>query len=75
VNPDDIRAYKKRWELVAAVEQSEVARMSPAQKFADLSMLMNVARALGAPEGEDAEVDAVRQRWCLLAERMGIRSV
>ncbi|UQA61766.1 hypothetical protein [Polyangium aurulentum] len=74
MNADDIRAYKKRWDKVAEVERVEVARMSFAQKFADLSMLMEVARGLGgATAAEDEEeVALVRRRWNLLAERMGV---
>jgi hypothetical protein len=72
VNADDIRAYKRRWELVAEVERQEIERMSPAQKFADQAMLMEVALALGSSTpGEDEETEQVRRRWNLLAERMG----
>lgn len=74
MNADDIRAYKKRWEMVAEVEQDELARMTPAQKFADLALLMGVARALeGSPDVDvDEEVEQVRRRWNLLAERLGV---
>lgn len=72
MNPEDIRAYKKRWELVAEVEREELERMSPAQKFRDLAMLMGVARALDSSTDMDEEVEQVRQRWNLLAERMGV---
>jgi hypothetical protein len=71
VNADEIRAYKKRWEMVAEVEREELARMSTAQKFADLAMLMGVARALDDSTDRDDEVEQVRRRWNLLAERMG----
>ena len=72
MNPADLRAYKKRWEMVAAVEQQELAQTSPAQKFADVAMLMNVARALGESTDGDEEVEQVRRRWNLLADRMGV---
>jgi hypothetical protein len=72
MDANEIRAYKKRWELVAEVEREELERMSPAQKFADLGMLMGVARALDGSVDEDDEVDQVRRRWNLLAERMGV---
>jgi hypothetical protein len=72
VNAADIRAYKKRWEMVAEVEREELARTSPAQKFADVAMLMGVARALGGSTDGDEEVEQVRRRWALLAERMGV---
>jgi hypothetical protein len=72
MNPADIRAYKKLWEMVAAVQREELARMSPAQKLADTGMLMGVARALGGSNDGDDEVEQVRRRWKLLAERMGV---
>lgn len=70
MNADDLRAYRKRWELVAEVERTEVEQMSPAQKFADIATLMQMARALGGAEEEDEGVKQVRRRWCLLVERM-----
>lgn len=72
MNADDLRAYKKRWEMVAEVEQEELAGMSPARKFADLAMLMGVARALDSGQDPDEEVEQVRRRWNLLAERLGV---
>ncbi|MEO5729239.1 MAG: hypothetical protein ABI134_02195 [Byssovorax sp.] len=57
--------------MVAEVEREELARMSTAQKFADLAMLMGVARALDDSTERDDEVEQVRRRWNLLAERMG----
>lgn len=72
MNADDIRAYKKRWELVAEVEKEELAAMSPAKKFADLASLMTLARALGDVTDAEKEVEQVRQRWNLLAERLGV---
>ncbi len=72
MNADDVRAYKRRWELVAEAEREELERMSPAQKFADLAMLVEAARSLGGTTGEDAATAQVRRRWNLLAERMGV---
>jgi hypothetical protein len=72
MNAADVRAYKLRWELVAEAEREELERMSPAQKFADLAMLVGVARALGGSADDDAETEQVRGRWNLLAERMGV---
>ena len=58
--------------MVAEVEQRELARMSPAQKFADIAMLMDLARELDGSAEMDEEVEQVRRRWSLLAERMGV---
>ena len=73
MNAADLRAYKRRWKMVAAVDQQELVQTSPAQRFADVAMLMSVARALeGSTDGDDEEVEQVRRRWKLLAERMGV---
>jgi hypothetical protein len=72
MNRADIRAYKKRWETVAAVERDELTQTTPAQRFADTAMLMKVARALGGSSDEDEEVEQVRRRWNLLAARLGV---
>lgn len=72
MNADDIRSYSKRWEMVAEVEREEIARMSPAQKFADVAMLMDVARALDDSMDSDDDVEQVRRRWILLVEGMGV---
>jgi hypothetical protein len=72
MNAADVRAYKRRWELVAEAEREELERMSPAQKFADLAMLVGAARALGGATGDDEATEQVRRRWNLLAERMGV---
>jgi hypothetical protein len=72
MNAADVRAYKLRWELVAEAEREELERMSPAQKFADLAMLVEVAHALGGATSEDEATEQVRRRWNLLAERMGV---
>ena len=72
MDANEIRAYKKRWEMVAQVEREELERMSATQKFEDLGMLMGLARSLDSSTEADDEVEQVRQRWNLLAERMGV---
>jgi hypothetical protein len=72
VDANEIRAYKKRWEMVAQVEREELERMCAMQKFADLGMLMGLARSLAGSAEVDDEVEHVRRRWNLLAERMGV---
>jgi hypothetical protein len=60
--------------MVAEVERRELESSSPAQRFADLAMLMRVAHALGRSTDaeEEEEVERVRRRWNLLAERAGV---
>jgi len=57
---------------VAEIERAEVERMSPAQKFADLCMLVDVRRGLGGSAEADDGVALVRKRWGLLVERLGV---
>ena len=72
VNADDLRAYKRRWEIFAEFEREEIARASAAQKLADVAMLMAAARALDPSTEEDDETQQVRRRWNLLADRLGV---
>lgn len=65
------RAYMNRWKLVAEVEREELARMTPAEKFADIGRLMELAHTLGSSTHTDEQVDEVRRRWVRLVERMG----
>ena len=58
-----------RWDLVAARERAEVTRLSVTEKFAQLAQLMSFARVQGVQQAE-AEIEAVRNRWKLLVERL-----
>lgn len=69
MRPEDIRAYKKRWELVAEVDRQALRRMTLSQKFADLAALMETARTHGWETHTPEEIEAVRARWNLLVER------
>jgi hypothetical protein len=71
MNAADARAYMNRWQLVAEVEREELARKTPAQKFADTAMLMSLAYALGGSTHTDEQVEEVRSRWRQLVERWG----
>ena len=71
MNAADARAYMNRWGLVAEVERDELARKTPAQKFADTAMLMSLAYALGGSTHTDEQVEEVRRRWTRLAELLG----
>ena len=70
MRPEDVRAYKKRWALVAEYQREELRRITPEERFEQLAMLMAVARALeGAKKNED-DVTEVRERWNLLVKRL-----
>jgi hypothetical protein len=66
---EDVRAYKKRWDLVAEYQREELRKMTPAQKFEQLAMLVETARRLKWTTHTDAEIAGVRERWNRLAER------
>ena len=68
---DDLRAYKLRWELVAARERAASERLDASEKFAQLAMLMSFARAQGTREANaEIEIEGVRKRWNLRVERL-----
>lgn len=73
MNADDLRAYRKRWDLVEEVERAELAKMSASEKFADTAMLMRLAHSLeNLSDEDDKGIWEVRRRWNLLAERIGV---
>jgi hypothetical protein len=60
---EDAKAFVERWRLVACAEREELRQQSLAEKFAQLSKLVDSARALGWETTDPAEVEAVRARW------------
>ena len=70
MRPEDIRAYKQRWDLLAAFERDALRRMTLEQKLADASLLMDSARQLGWETHTPAEIEDVRARWNRLVERL-----
>lgn len=70
MRPEDVRAYRKRWSLVAAYQREELSRTTPAAKFQQLAMLMAVARALGGASRNEDDVTEIRKRWALLAKKL-----
>jgi hypothetical protein len=70
MNASDARAYMDRWQLVAEVERAELARRTPAEKFADIGVLMDLAGALGGATHTDEQIAEVRRRWVQLVDRL-----
>jgi hypothetical protein len=70
MRPEDVRAYRERWALVAAHQREELRRTTPEEKFEQLAMLMAVARALGGASRNEDDVTEIRRRWKLLAKRL-----
>lgn len=65
---DDARAFAARWEQVAAAEREELRATPIERKFAQLTAMMESARALGWKTSDRREVQSVRARWKRLAE-------
>lgn len=67
IDPEAARAFASRWRLAAAAEREELMRTTLAQKLAQLSSLMESARALDWKTTDPREVEEVRARWNRLA--------
>lgn len=72
MSPEEAKAFAARWKLVADAEREELRATSLEQKFAQLSALVDSARALGWATTDPAEVDEVRARWNRLAAIYGV---
>jgi hypothetical protein len=62
-----LTAYQDRWKLVAEIEVAEQRQTSVAQRWQKLNALVRMAAGLGILQKDnDAQIQAVRQRWALL---------
>jgi len=59
----EIRAWKKRWELVNQREIEELRAMSPEAKLRQLDALMRSVDQMGWREKLEEGVEEVRERW------------
>jgi len=59
----EIRAWKKRWELVNQREIEELRAMSPEVKLRQLDALMRSVDQMGWREELEQGVEEVRERW------------
>lgn len=71
MEPDDIRAWKRRWQLVNEAERDELRRASGEHKFRQLAALMASARMFPITEQEQAADVEVRRRWNHLRRVLG----
>ena len=63
------RAFRERWQAVAAVEVEEQRAASMALKLKQLNAILRLAIGLGLPlEKSEEEIAIVRQRWMKLKE-------
>lgn len=61
------QAFVARWALVADAERKELRQQSMREKLAQLSALVESARALDWSTTDPDEIEGVRRRWCRLA--------
>lgn len=62
------RQFRERWRLLAEAQRQELRETLPDRKFRQLAALMQSALGLGWDTHDEAQVDAVRQRWRRLRE-------
>ncbi len=63
ISPEEARAFRERWRLVAEAEREELRRTPLEVKAAQLASLMASVRDLGWDEALAAEDEAVWRRW------------
>lgn len=68
----EARAFKKRWESVAAAEQQELRMTDMAAKFRQLAALMASVSEFGRDEVRVSEEAEVRKRWKRLRRACGV---
>jgi hypothetical protein len=64
-------AFRARWNEVNAVQNEELRRLSPADRFLQLEQLFAFRRTLPADAANDErDVNRVRRRWMKLHRRL-----
>ncbi len=66
ITKKEAREFKGRWRLVNEAEQRELRRTSPAQKFRQLTVLMQWVKGFGWEKALKTEEAEVRKRWLKL---------
>jgi hypothetical protein len=69
---DQARAFRRRWELVAAAEREELRNTSPEIRFRQLAALFATAQSLGWDEALREGEEEVRERWKKLRASFGV---
>lgn len=69
VSKPDLQAWVDRWALVNERQREETMRMTPAQKFLELSRMMASARMFPLSRRKRAN-DAARELWSRLQQRV-----
>jgi hypothetical protein len=63
ITKEDAMAFRKRWKMVNAFEESELRALSANEKLGQLAMLMAFAKELDWTEALEREASKVRNRW------------
>lgn len=63
-------AYRRRWEAVAAIERQEEAERSLEERWMRLNFLYGFARALGVAVEVEGSEEEIWQRWAILRQTM-----
>ncbi len=66
MNKSDVRAYVKRWEAVAEIEQRELQETSVAEKWWQLDAIKQRAARLGITQENGAEEMEIFLLWAKL---------
>lgn len=64
-----LKEYRKRWQMVAEIEETEQQMASLALRWRQLNSIVQMALALGLLNADnEEEVEAIRYRWNKLRE-------
>ena len=66
ITKSEAMAFRKRWEIVNAVEKEELRNISADEKLGQLIILMTSAKELGWTKALEIEANEVRDRWNVL---------
>lgn len=73
VSPQDIAAYRRRWEVMRELELEELRNSSPETCLNQLEALYASVDVLGLREALAEGEQAVRERWIRLKNKYGVR--
>jgi hypothetical protein len=64
--------FQERWRLVNARTAQEIRDASPEEKLRETAVMFEAAHSLGWVDRLAQDEEAVRERWILLKERLGV---
>ncbi len=69
LDKEKVRAWKKNWEAINALEAEELRAMTPDEKLRQLAALMESVDAMGWRDELEEGVEEVRERWHRIRSR------